>query len=208
LIGGETAEMPGTYAEDDYDLAGFIVGAMDKKNILPRPDVCVGDVLVGLPSLGLHTNGYSLARKVLLERMGLRVGDRPQGLAGTLGEALLAPHRSYFEALWPEIEQKRIKALVHITGGGFEGNIPRVLPKGVGARVDTGAWPVLPIFRLIAEGGPVARDEMFRTFNMGLGMILILSRGVAEQVETSLKSRGETVYRVGELVSGEGVRLT
>ncbi len=207
LIGGETAEMPGTYAEDDYDLAGFIVGAMDKKNILPRPDVLVGDVLIGLPSLGLHTNGYSLARKVLIERLGLSVQDRPAGLETTVGEALLAPHRSYFKALWPEIEQKRMKALVHITGGGFEGNIPRVLPKGVGARVTTEAWQPPAIFRLIAEGGPVARDEMFRTFNMGIGMVLIVSSDAADQVEGSLRARGETCFRLGELVAGDGVTL-
>ncbi|HQZ15477.1 MAG TPA: phosphoribosylformylglycinamidine cyclo-ligase [Vicinamibacteria bacterium] len=207
LIGGETAEMPGTYAEDDYDLAGFIVGAMDKAKVLPRKDVGVGDVLIGLPSLGLHTNGYSLARKVLLERMGLRVSDRPASLPGTVGEALLAPHRSYLEPLWPELQQDRVKALVHITGGGFEGNIPRVLPSGVGARVVTSAWPVLPIFQLIAEGGPVARDEMFRTFNMGIGMILVVAPGAAEQVESSLRARGETCYRIGELVAGDGVTL-
>lgn len=207
LIGGETAEMPGTYAEDDYDLAGFIVGAMDKAKVLPRKDVGVGDVLIGLPSLGLHTNGYSLARKVLLERMGLRVSDRPASLPGTVGEALLAPHRSYLEPLWPELQQDLVKALVHITGGGFEGNIPRVLPSGVGARVVTSAWPVLPIFQLIAEGGPVARDEMFRTFNMGIGMILVVAPGAAEQVESSLRARGETSFRIGELVAGDGVTL-
>jgi phosphoribosylformylglycinamidine cyclo-ligase len=207
LIGGETAEMPGTYAEDDYDLAGFIVGVMDKKNILPRPDVAAGDVLVGLPSLGLHTNGYSLARKVLLEKMGLSVGSRPPGLPVTVGEALLAPHKSYLKALWPEIEQKRIKALVHITGGGFEGNIPRVLPAGVGARIHLDSWEIPAIFRLIAEGGPVARDEMFRTFNMGIGMILVLAPGDAGPVEASLRERGEICFRVGELVAGAGVAL-
>ena len=207
LIGGETAEMPGTYAEDDYDLAGFIVGATDKGRILPRADVAVGDVLIGLPSEGLHTNGYSLARKVLLERMRLGVGDRPAGLTVTVGEALLAPHRSYLKALWPEIEQDRIKALVHITGGGFEGNIPRVLPRGVGARVVTSAWQIPPIFRLIAEGGPVAGDEMFRTFNMGVGMILVVAPGSATEIESSLRSRGETCFRMGELVAGAGVTL-
>jgi phosphoribosylformylglycinamidine cyclo-ligase len=208
LIGGETAEMPGTYAEDDYDLAGFIVGAMDKKNLLPRKDMAVGDVLIGLPSLGLHTNGYSLARKVLIEGLGLKVGDRPAGLPGTVGEVLLAPHRSYLKALWPEIEQKRIKALVHITGGGFEGNIPRVLPDGLGARISTTAWIPPAIFGLIAEGGPVARDEMFRTFNMGIGMILIVSAGSSDSVASSLRSRGETCHRLGELVPGDGVALT
>ena len=163
--------------------------------------------LIGLPSLGLHTNGYSLARKVLLERMGLRVTDRPASLPGTVGEALLAPHRSYLEALWPEIQQDRIKALVHITGGGFEGNIPRVLPTGVGARIATSAWPVPPIFSLIAEGGPVARDEMFRTFNMGIGMILVVSQSSVEEIESSLRARGQNSFRVGELVSGDGVTL-
>jgi phosphoribosylformylglycinamidine cyclo-ligase len=207
LIGGETAEMPGTYAEDDYDLAGFIVGAMDKSRILPRPGIGAGDILIGLPSLGLHTNGYSLARKVLMERMGLKVGDRPDGLPTTIGEALLAPHRSYLAALWPEIQNDRVKALVHITGGGFPGNIPRVLPDGVGARVETAAWPVPPIFRLIAEGGPVDRDEMFRTFNMGIGMILVVSAATAATIEASLKSRGEACFRMGELVAGAGVTL-
>ena len=207
LIGGETAEMPGTYAEDDYDLAGFIVGAMDRKNILPRPEVGPGDRLIGLPSSGLHTNGYSLARKVLLGRLGLGVGDRPPGLSGAVGEVLLAPHRSYLKALWPEIEQKRIKALAHITGGGLGGNIPRVLPKGVGARVNTSAWPVPDIFTLISEGGPVDRGEMFRTFNMGIGMVLVVSSDEASEVEASLRERAETSYQIGELVVGEGVTL-
>ncbi len=206
LIGGETAEMPGTYAADDYDLAGFIVGVMDKKNILPR-DVCAGDVLLGLPSLGLHTNGYSLARKVLLEKLGLTVDSRPDALGCTIGEALLAPHRGYLKPVWPEIEKRRIKALVHITGGGFQGNIPRVLPPGIGARIDTASWPPLPIFRIIAEGGPVERDEMFRTFNMGIGMILVVSAPNADAVEGSLKRRDETCYRIGELKAGEGVTL-
>ena len=161
-------------------------------------------MLIGLPSLGLHTNGYSLARKVLFDRMGLGVNDRPAGLSVTVGEALLAPHRSYFEALWPEIEQKRIKALVHITGGGFEGNIPRVLPVGVGARVITTAWPTPAIFRLIAEGGPVEQDEMFKTFNMGIGLVIVIARDQAEQVMEQLAARGGRDARViGEVVAGE-----
>ena len=135
------------------------------------------------------------------------VTDRPASLSGTVGEALLAPHRSYFEALWPEIEMRRIKALVHITGGGFEGNIPRVLPTGVGARILTSAWPVPPIFQLIEAGGPVAKDEMFRTFNMGLGMILVVDASTVEALEDSLGKRGEAYYRVGELVTGGGVTL-
>ena len=207
LIGGETAEMPGTYAEDDYDLAGFIVGVMDRQNVLPRADVKAGDLLLGLPSVGLQTNGFSLARKVLLEKMGLTVNDRHKGLPGTVGEALLAPHLSYFKAVSPELERNRIKALVHITGGGFQGNIPRVLPGGVGAKVQTNAWPILPVFKLIAENGPVERAEMFRTFNMGIGMILVVAAEAANEVEVSLRSRGESCYRIGELVAGEGVAL-
>jgi len=207
LIGGETAEMQGTYAADDYDLAGFIVGVMDRPNILPKSDVKAGDVLLGLPSVGLQTNGFSLARKVLLEKMGLTVQDRHADLPGTVGEALLAPHLSYLKALWPELEQRRIKALVHITGGGFQGNIPRVLPRGVGARVETNTWPVLPVFKLIAAGGPVEKDEMFRTFNMGLGMIVVVAAERVAETQTSLGARGEACYRIGELVEGEGVSL-
>jgi phosphoribosylformylglycinamidine cyclo-ligase len=207
LIGGETAEMPGTYAEDDYDLAGFIVGVMDRPNILPRSDVKAGDVLLGLPSVGLQTNGFSLARKVLLEKMGLGVKDGHPDLPGTVGEALLAPHLSYLKALWPELERGRIKALVHITGGGFQGNIPRVLPKGVGAKVETNSWPVLPVFKLIAAGGPVEKDEMFRTFNMGIGMIVVVAAERLAEVQASFATRGEACYRIGELVAGEGVSL-
>ena len=207
VIGGETAEMPGTYADDDYDLAGFIVGLMDKKNILPSNDLRVGDVLLGLPSLGLHTNGYSLARKVLIERMNLSYGSRPAGLSCTLGEALLAPHRGYLHVLWPEIQNRNVKALVHITGGGFQGNIPRVLPEGLGARVHTGTWRLPPIFRIIAEGGPVERDEMFRTFNMGIGMVMIVSVHLAGEVENRLRERGEDSFRIGEVVPGKGIVL-
>ena len=208
LIGGETAEMPGTYAEDDYDLAGFIVGLMDRKNVLPRPDVVAGDALIGLPALGLHTNGYSLARKILQERMGLSVRDRPATLLGrSVGEALLAPHRSYLGALWPEIEQRRLKAMVHITGGGFEGNIPRVLPPGLGARIDTHAWVPLPVFQLIADGGAVQREEMFRTFNMGIGMILVVSVDQAATVVESLRARGESPVRIGAVTDDARVTL-
>ncbi len=152
LIGGETAEMPGTYAEDDYDLAGFIVGVVEKEKALPR-GVREGDVLLGLPSAGLHTNGYSLARKVLLEALGHRVDTHLPELGTTVGKALLAPHRSYLAALEPLLERDKVRALAHITGGGFPGNIPRVLPEGLGARLRRGAWEVPPLFRLIQKGG-------------------------------------------------------
>jgi phosphoribosylformylglycinamidine cyclo-ligase len=207
LIGGETAEMPGTYAPDDYDLAGFIVGIVDKSRALTGESVQEGDVLVGLPSSGLHTNGYTLARKVLFAVMGYRVDTHVPELGTTVGAALLAPHRSYLSALEPLLERKKIHALAHITGGGFAGNIPRVLPEGLGARVRKSAWAVPPLFRLIQKGGAVAEDEMYRTFNMGLGMVVIVDPGDLHDVEHSLERRGETSFVIGSVVKGTGVRL-
>ena len=204
LIGGETAEMPGTYDEDDYDLAGFIVGVVEKDKALPR-GVAEGDVLLALPSLGLHTNGYSLARKVLFDLMGYRVDTRLPELGSTVGEALLAPHRSYLAAIEPLLERDKVKALAHITGGGFPGNIPRVLPPGLGATVRRGSWEVPPLFRLIERGGQIAEDEMFRTFNMGVGMIVVVKPADLHEVEHSLERRGETSFVIGSVVSGEGV---
>jgi phosphoribosylformylglycinamidine cyclo-ligase len=204
LIGGETAEMPGTYAEDDYDLAGFIVGVVEKEKALPR-GVREGDALLGLPSTGLHTNGYSLARKVLLETLGHRADTHLPELGTTVGEALLAPHRSYLSALEPLIERDKVRALAHITGGGFPGNIPRVLPEGLGARLRRGSWDVPPLFRLIQRGGVVSEEEMERTFNMGLGMIVVVSPGDLHEVEHSLERRGETSFLVGSVVRGAGV---
>jgi phosphoribosylformylglycinamidine cyclo-ligase len=206
LIGGETAEMPGTYAEDDYDVAGFIVGVVEREKALPR-GVAAGDVLVGLPSLGLHTNGYSLARKVLLDTLGLGVDQEVAELGGTVGRALLAPHRSYLAALEPLLARDKIRALVHVTGGGFPGNIPRVLPAGHGARVRRSSWPVPALFRLIQKGGGVSDEEMFRTFNMGIGMIAVVSPGDLHEVEHSLERRGETSFVIGSVVASPGVSL-
>jgi phosphoribosylformylglycinamidine cyclo-ligase len=204
LIGGETAEMPGTYAEDDYDLAGFIVGVVEKDKALPR-GVREGDVLLGLPSAGLHTNGYSLARKVLLEALGHRVDTHLPELGTTVGRALLAPHRSYLAALEPLLERDKVRALVHITGGGFSGNIPRVLPQGLGARLRRGSWEVPPLFRLIQKGGGVSDEEMERTFNLGVGMIVVVSPSDLHEVEHSLERRGETSFVIGSVVAGSGV---
>ncbi len=204
LIGGETAEMPGTYAEDDYDVAGFIVGVVEKEKALPR-GVAEGDVLLGLPSEGLHTNGYSLARKVLFDVLGHGVETSLAELGTTVGKALLAPHKSYLAALEPLLERDKIRALVHVTGGGFPGNIPRVLPNGLGVRVRRSAWSVPPLFRLIQKGGDVTDDEMYRTFNMGIGMILVVSPGDLHEVEHSLERRGETSHVIGSVVSGAGV---
>jgi phosphoribosylformylglycinamidine cyclo-ligase len=204
LLGGETAEMPGTYAPHDYDLAGFIVGIVERDRALPR-GVREGDVLVGLPSAGLHTNGYSLARKVLFETLGLTTASTPPGLGTSVGEALLAPHRSYLAALEPLIARDKIRALAHITGGGFPGNIPRVLPDGLGARLRRGSWQVPPIFRLIQKGGEVSDEEMARTFNMGIGMVVVVSPSDLHDVEHSLERRGETSHVIGTVVAGAGV---
>jgi phosphoribosylformylglycinamidine cyclo-ligase len=204
LIGGETAEMPGTYAEDDYDLAGFIVGVVEREKALPR-GVGEGDVLLGLPSSGLHTNGYSLARRVLLERLAYRVDTHLPELGTTVGRALLAPHRSYLAALEPLLERGKVRALAHITGGGFPGNIPRVLPEGLGARLRKGSWEVPPLFRLIQEGGAVPDEEMVRTFNMGIGMVVVVAPGDLHDVEHSLERRGEPSFVIGRVVAGAGV---
>ena len=204
LIGGETAEMPGTYGEDDYDLAGFIVGVVEREKALPR-GVQEGDLLLGLPSTGLHTNGYSLARKVLFERMGHRIDTETPELGTSLGKALLAPHRSYLAALEPLLLRDKIRALAHITGGGFRGNIPRVLPPGLGARVRRESWAVPPLFRLIQRGGAVSEEEMYRTFNMGVGMVAVVAAGDLHDVEHSLERRGETSFVIGSVVAGEAV---
>lgn len=204
LIGGETAELPGSYASGDYDLAGFIVGVVDRERALPA-GVREGDVLIGLPSAGLHTNGYSLARKVLFDVLGYGIDTRLPELGTTLGEALLAPHRAYLFALEGLIERGKLRALAHITGGGFPGNIPRVLPAGLGARIRAGAWPVPALFRLIQRGGGVSDAEMYRTFNMGIGMVAVVSPADLHEVEHSLERRGETSFVIGSVEAGDGV---
>jgi phosphoribosylformylglycinamidine cyclo-ligase len=205
LLGGETAEMPGTYAPGDYDLAGFIVGVVERSRALTGARVREGDTLLGLPSAGLHTNGYSLARKVLFERLGHEVQTRLPELGTSVGEALLTPHRAYLAALEPLLERDKIHALAHITGGGFPGNIPRVLPAGLGARVRLGSWEVPPLFRLIQAGGGVPEEEMLRTFNMGIGMVVVVGPDDLHDVEHSLERRGETTFVIGSVIRGSGV---
>lgn len=210
LLGGETAEMPGTYREGEYDLAATLVGVVERDDLLPRPGVGPGDLLLGLRSSGLHTNGFSLARRALFERRGLSVHDRPDELGGpTVGEALLAVHRSYAPLLLPLLGDGRIKALAHITGGGFPDNLPRVLPEGVGAVVDTTTWEPLPIFELIRAAGNVPLRECYRAFNMGVGMILVVGAEHAAGVAADLAAAGESgVVEIGRLTdSGAGVEL-
>ena len=203
LIGGETAEMPGFYADGEYDIAGFIVGAVDKTKVIDGRAIVPGDVLIGLPSAGLHTNGYSLARQVFFEAAGWKVDTFVPELGTTIGEALLAPHRTYLPLVRPLLAQQSLKGLAHITGGGITENLPRVLPQGCAAEVDLRAWDVPPIFRLLQERGGIATDEMFRAFNMGIGLIVVCAEREAERVMTAIGRAGEPhAVRIGLIVSG------
>ena len=207
LLGGETAEMPDFYAPGEYDLAGFIVGIVERSDILDGSRVRPGDVLLGLGSSGLHTNGYSLARKIVFEAMGLHVLEEMPGLGTTVAEALLAVHRSYLPALGPLLGKGRIRGLAHITGSGIPGNLPRVLGEGLGARIRVDSWEVPRLFRVLQDGGGVSDEEMFRVFNMGVGMIVISAPQEAEEVARDLADAGEDAWILGEVVEGKGVEL-
>ncbi len=204
LLGGETAEMPGFYPPGEYDVAGFIVGVVERELLVTGDQIQPGDRLLGLASSGLHTNGYSLARKILFERRGLAVGDTLPGVEATVGEALLAVHRSYLKPLRGLVEQRRLQGMAHITGGGFVDNLPRILPDGCDAVMTRGQWPVPPLFTLLADWGGVAREEMERTFNMGLGMVLVVREAEVEAVKTHLAQYDEPVYEVGRIKAGSG----
>ncbi|MGH7768964.1 MAG: phosphoribosylformylglycinamidine cyclo-ligase [Candidatus Binatia bacterium] len=208
LIGGETAEHPGDFPEGEYDLAGFAVGVVEKEEI-PKPrSIVAGDALIGLLSSGLHSNGYSLARKILLEAKGLRLGDRISELGRTLGEEMLEPTRIYANVVRTLLRDHRIKGLAHITGGGIPGNLPRVLPEGRRAWIRRRSWPVPPIFELIRRFGSVSQAEMDRTFNNGIGMILVVGKNEVGGVERALKKMSEPYAVVGEIRKGErGVRF-
>jgi len=199
LLGGETAEMPGFYTEGEYDLAGTIVGVVDRGSILTGENIENGDILLGLASSGLHTNGYSLARKVLLEMARLPLADSHPDIGRPLGDELLQPHRSYSPSILPLVESKMIRGMVHITGGGFGGNIPRVVPDRYKAVIRKGSWKTHAVFDLIARLGNVPEDEMYGTFNMGIGLIVIVAEDKAERVIKDLKAAGETVYRIGHI---------
>jgi phosphoribosylformylglycinamidine cyclo-ligase len=207
LIGGETAEMPGFYPDDEYDLAGSIVGWVRRRHIVDGSRIRPGDLILGLPSLGLHTNGYSLARKVLLEQAGMKLAKRVPELGHTLGDELLRPHRCYWAVLEPLLRKGWLKGLVHITGGGLTDNPPRILPAGCTAEIRLGSWPVLPIFELIQRAGGVPEEDMLRTFNMGIGMILVVAERQVERVTAFLKSKRERFWTIGCIVNGKpGVR--
>lgn len=204
LIGGETAEMPGVYKEGDFELAGFLVGAVKREHLLDGSRVRPGQVLLGLTSSGLHTNGYSLARRILFDQLGLELGARPAELGGkTVQEALLAIHRPYLEPLWPLIEARRLAAMAHITGGGLPGNVNRVLGS-CDAVIDREAWTPPGLFQLLVRGGDLDPDEAYRALNMGVGMVLIVEESEAGPVTADLEQRGERVHRLGRTVAGQG----
>ena len=206
LIGGETAEMPGMYQDNEYDLAGTIVGIVDRKKIIDGSRIVPGDAVIGLASSGLHTNGYSLARRILFETAGYSVSDTPPELSGmTLGDVLLAPHRVYAPAILPILEETGssvIKGMAHITGGGFYDNIPRILPADCSVSVDRRNWSIPPIFTLIQQHGNVPDPEMFRTFNMGIGMTLIAERDYSLELIDRLNRAGEIASLIGEVHRG------
>jgi phosphoribosylformylglycinamidine cyclo-ligase len=201
LIGGETAEMPGLYQHGDFDLAGTIVGVVERDAVIDGSSIVPGDVVFALPSNGLHTNGYSLARRVI-ENAGLALDTAVNGLGGTLAEELLRVHRSYLSAVQEIRAAVPIKGLAHITGGGMVENLPRILPERTGARIHKGTWPVLPIFDFLARTGDVVEGEMYRVFNMGIGMLIVIAAHDAARMPE--RTAGITVYRVGEIVEGDG----
>jgi len=202
LIGGETAEMAGFYADGEYDIAGFAVGVVDKVNIITGEKVQAGDVLLGLPSSGVHSNGYSLVRKICFERMGFKGDEYIDELGKTIGEELLTPTRLYPRTCLPLIEKFDIHGMVHITGGGFYDNIPRVLPKDCGVEVDAASWEMPAIFKLLKQWGNVDWHEMYRTFNMGIGMVLVVSAVDAKKIQTQLEAQGEICHVIGRVVAG------
>ena len=211
LIGGETAEMPGFYPADEYDLAGFTVGVVERDRIIDGSTITVGDTLIGLASTGLHSNGYSLARKVLFDRMGLGINDIIPETGRTVADELLTPTRIYVKSILNLLRDFTIHGIAHITGGGLPENVPRILPKGCMARIRTTAWEMPAIFSVIQQGGNIAAAELYRTFNCGIGMVLAVSAAEAEEVLHRLEALGETAMIIGQIVrcepGKEGVEL-
>jgi phosphoribosylformylglycinamidine cyclo-ligase len=211
LIGGETAQMPGFYQAGEYDVSGTIVGVVERARMLDGKRIRPGDVVIGLAASGLHTNGYSLARKILFEEMKLKLSSRLPGVAGTIGEELLKVHASYGPLVQRLLQKfnagqsRHIKGLAHITGGGFIDNIPRVLPKNCDAIIRKGSWDVLPIFQILQKNGAVAEEELYQVFNMGVGMTVIVSKDKAAAVQRFIATRKQKAWVIGEVVKGSGV---
>jgi len=205
LIGGETAEMPGMYSEGEYDIAGFTVGIVDKKKIIDGSTIRPGDVVLGLSSSGVHSNGFSLVRKLLLEEKGYSLHDHIDVLGGKLGDVVLEPTKIYVKSVLAALEQVQLKGLAHITGGGFLENIPRMLPADVNVEIDYGSWQILPIFQLMQQEGGISNNDMFRTFNMGIGMVVVVSEQQAAEAARIFQQHGEQVYTLGRVTAGERI---
>jgi phosphoribosylformylglycinamidine cyclo-ligase len=199
LLGGETAEMPGFYADGEYDIAGFIVGLVPRSRVVDGRQIDAGDCLVALPSSGLHTNGYSLARRIVFEHLGLSVASHVAELGETVGAALLRPHRNYLQAVAPLLDTGWIRGMAHITGGGIPDNLPRALPDGRGYRIDEGSWTVPPVFQWLQRAGGVAQAEMFRAFNMGVGLVLVCGPKDVDALLARLRSANETPWLLGHV---------
>jgi phosphoribosylformylglycinamidine cyclo-ligase len=199
LLGGETAEMPGFYAPGEYDVAGFVVGVVSRHRVIDGREIAAGDQLIALPSAGLHTNGYSLARAIVFDRLRLTVDSRIDELGETVGEALLRPHRSYLRAVESSLDSGRIRGMAHITGGGITDNLPRVLPANRTFALDHRSWTVPPLFRWLQSAGQVSEGEMFRTFNMGVGLILVCAARDVDRTLQALRSEGEAPWVIGEV---------
>jgi phosphoribosylformylglycinamidine cyclo-ligase len=202
LLGGETAEMPGFYADGEYDVAGFIVGAVERTRLIDGKRITPGDLLLALPSVGLHTNGYSLARHIAFERLGLSVDTHVAALGETVGEALLRPHKPYLRAVRPLLDRRLAKGLAHVTGGGITDNLPRILPEATVAVVRRGTWPVLPLFGWLVEAGDVAVDDAYRAFNMGVGLVVAVAPGDLDEAKAALAGAGEPCYEIGHIDAG------
>ena len=208
LLGGETAEMPGFYADGEYDVAGFIVGVVERSRLIDGRAIRPGDVLIGVPSSGLHTNGYSLARRIAFDVAGLDHDDLVPELGTTIGQALLVPHRSYLNLVRPLLARQVVKGMAHITGGGITDNLPRIIPEGLRAEIDSAAWDVPPVFKWLQSRGQVRDEDMRRTFNMGIGLIVACAASGADAVMAALAESGESAaVRIGRILpGGEGVR--
>ncbi|NMA86860.1 MAG: phosphoribosylformylglycinamidine cyclo-ligase [Tissierellia bacterium] len=203
LIGGETAEMPGFYKEDEYDLAGFVVGVVDKEKIIDGSKIGEGDIIIGLPSSGVHSNGYSLVRKIVFEKENMPIDKYIEELDMTIGEELLKPTRIYTKIVYPLVEKFNIKGMAHITGGGLYENIPRIIPEGLCANVDTGKITTPEIFNLLAKWGNISEKEMYSTFNMGVGMVLVVDEDEIEEIVAQLKEQGEEFFILGKVEKGK-----
>ncbi|KAF6626417.1 phosphoribosylformylglycinamidine cyclo-ligase [Paenibacillus sp. EKM208P] len=205
LVGGETAEMPGMYSEGEYDIAGFTVGIVDKSKIINGSSIAPGDTVIGLASSGVHSNGFSLVRKLLLEQQGYDLHDEIEGLNGKLGDVLLEPTKIYVKSVLALLDKVKVKGMAHITGGGFIENIPRVLPDHVNVDIEYGTWPILPIFRLMQEKGAISNKDMFTTFNMGIGMVIVVGEEHAQTALKVLKEQGEAAYVIGKVTEGSSI---